>query len=168
MSEAFLSLLWLTIQTYRRFSNEAVDVLIWMKANPENPCHFQSELGKTGRNKRNKWGQDSLHKSCSVAVRVWCQPVPAPAAFTVHCAGLPGKQLQPRTWPRLFTVPPSVKRVMLSVLNGQRFSLCARSKQRAKLVSKLHSFCILVLRASFVWSLAQCFTPLLTWLACWR
>lgn len=46
--------------------------------------------------------------------------------------------------------PPSLKRVMLSVLNGQRFSLCARSKQRAKLVSKLHSFCILILQASFV------------------
>lgn len=46
--------------------------------------------------------------------------------------------------------PPSLKRVMLSVLNGQRFSLCARSKQRTKLVSKLHSFCILILQASFV------------------
>lgn len=142
------------------------DVSIWMKPNPENSDTFT--LNWTKGNKSNKWRQDSVHNSCSVAVRAWCQPVPATAAFTVHCAGLPGKQLQPRTWPRLFTVPPSVKRVMLSVLNGQRFSLCARSKQRAKLVSKLHSFCILVLQASFVWSLAQCFTLLLTWLACWR
>lgn len=153
----------------RHFTNEPVGCVDLDERNPGKLCHFLFKLGKRDGIKETSEGRIVCTKVVLLRwVCGWCHPVPATAAFTVHCAGLPGKQLQPRTWPRLFTVPPSVKRVMLSVLNGQRFSLCARSKQRAKLVSKLHSFCILVLQASFVWSLAQCFTPLLTWLECWR
>lgn len=79
------------------------------------------------------------NKSCTVgllSVVVWCQLVPGPVALTGLCSA-DGRE---RGW-WLATAqdmasfvhgPPSLKRVMLSVLNGQRFSLCAGSEQRGK------------------------------------
>lgn len=90
-----------------------------------------------------------MHKSCSVAVSV-VSAGPSPCSLHRALCRPDGKLTPAQDMASFVHGPPSVKRVMLSVLNGQRFSLCARSKQRAKLVSKLHSFCILVLQASFV------------------
>lgn len=91
-----------------------------------------------------------MHKSCTVASSEWCQPVPGASGPHRGLCGPDGKGTAAQDMALFVHGPPSLKRVMPSVLNGQRFSLCARSKQRAKLVSKLHSFCILILQASFV------------------
>lgn len=134
------------ILLFNKFAERICRYCIFMLCGPKG---LRTHLSNLGRKKRNL-------KSRIVCTKVVLLPVsvvsvgPSPCSLhRVLCR--PDGKLTPAQDMALFVHgPPSLKRVMLSVLNGQRFSLCARSKQRAKLVSKLHSFCILILQASFV------------------
>lgn len=136
---ALLSLSRLTIPTYSRFTNKAVASADYsIKVNPEQIKKKHITLGlnlpptTTPPKKPLKERSEGRRVCTKVVLLAWERGVsrsqPLQPLTVLHCARLPGTQLQPRTWPRLFTVPPSVKRVMLSVLNGQRFSLCAPIK----------------------------------------
>ena len=82
-----------------------------------------------------------------------CQTVPGPAGLSeAH-----GRMGAARGTASFVHYPPLWKE-LCCVFNRQRFSLCSWSKQRAKLVSKLHSFCILGLQACFVWTWTMFYT----------
>lgn len=76
--------------------------------------------------KKQKW---LAHKSSSVWA--WCQLVPVPAALTVPCAGLMGRRLQLRTWPRLFRVPPLWKELCCPFWMDSVF-LCVLDQNRGQ------------------------------------
>ncbi len=83
---------------------------------------------KTSCRRRQTSGGWQLHKSCSVG-REWC------GVARCQCACALRAVIR-----ALMVVRHTAPSVPLDDLNEQRFPLCSPSKQRTKLVSKLHSF----------------------------